>query len=75
MGRDVWIWMGGNPQRGPFEGVGHEIETFRALKWQRAHGVPFGPKKVECACVFVWAVWWIGGGGGGGGVGVVMISI
>jgi hypothetical protein len=28
MGRDVWIWMGGNPQRGPFEGVGPEMETF-----------------------------------------------
>jgi hypothetical protein len=31
MGREVWIWMwggGGNPQRGAFEGVGPEIETF-----------------------------------------------
>jgi hypothetical protein len=28
MGRDVWIWMGGNPYRGPFEGVGPGIETF-----------------------------------------------
>ncbi len=29
------------------EGVGPEIETFWALKWQRAKRVPFGSKKVE----------------------------
>ncbi len=28
MGRDVWIWMGGNLQRGLFEGVGTESEIF-----------------------------------------------
>jgi hypothetical protein len=27
--------------------VGPEIETFLALKWERAQRVPFGPKKVE----------------------------
>ncbi len=27
MGLDVWIWMGGNPFLGAFEGVGPEIET------------------------------------------------
>jgi hypothetical protein len=28
MGRDVWIWKGGNPFFGPFEGVCPEISTF-----------------------------------------------
>jgi hypothetical protein len=28
MGLDVWIWMGGNPFLGAFEGVGPEISTF-----------------------------------------------
>ncbi len=29
---DIWIWMGGNPFLGPFEGVGPEIKTFMGLE-------------------------------------------
>ncbi len=43
MGRDVWIWMGGNPQRGPFEGVGPEIETF------------LGPEMATSEASAIWA--------------------
>jgi hypothetical protein len=43
MARKVMILMRANPLQGPLEGVGPEIETFLALKWERAKRVPFGP--------------------------------
>jgi hypothetical protein len=47
MGRDVWIWMGGNLFLGAFEGIGHEILTFW-VKMALATLVPIsGPKTVS----------------------------
>jgi hypothetical protein len=43
MGRDVWIWMGCISYRGPFEGVGPEIETF------------LGPEMATSAASAIWA--------------------
>jgi hypothetical protein len=40
MGRDVWIWMGGNLFLGAFDGVGPEILTFlspNGIRYARSH--------------------------------------
>jgi hypothetical protein len=41
MGLDVWIWMGGNPFLGPFEGVGPESLDFFWAQWHWLHSLPF----------------------------------
>jgi hypothetical protein len=46
MGRDILIWMLGNPYRGPFEGVGPESqESLGPLNGSERSECQLGPKK------------------------------
>jgi hypothetical protein len=46
-GGTKWFRCGNIHFKGHWKGWALKIDTFWDLNWQRAQGVPFGPKKVE----------------------------